>query len=254
MRPFLFLLFVVVSDAKKNSWRAVRGGEKNAVSNILDKLSPGVRAHVVGMAACTVLGMSGAVDADKVFALEPAWFSRLQWWRPATSSLYLGTPSMGWATSVFLLVKYGQELEAAVGTTAYVKFLILQVALLVTLGSLIGIPIVANALVTAIIYACSRLEPFGDIMFQFGIKLKYWMLPYALVVVEVLQKQSAIAAIPHLLGVLTAHFHHFFAVVWPHLRAMEEEGKRPLVPPSSKKTTTTTSKLAPALKQKKKKR
>ena len=67
--------------------------------------------------------------------------------------------------------------------------------------------------------------------FQFGITLKYWMLPYGLMVVEALQQQSAAAVLPHVLGVLCAHFHHFFAVVWPRLN---ETGVDPFAPKSKK--------------------
>lgn len=178
--------------------------------------------------------MSGAVDAVSSLGLDnAATFLRFQLWRPLTASLYLGTPSMAWATSLYLLVKYGQELEAQVGTSAYVKFVVLQIVLLLVVSSAVGLPFTAHGLVTAIIYAWSRLEPFGDVMFQFGIKLKYYALPYGLIVVEMLQKQSMLAALPHVLGILCAHFHHFFAVVWPNLQAAAG-GESSLLTPRAK--------------------
>merc|ERR1719482_2427320 len=118
---------------------------------------------------------------------------------------------MGSATSLYLLVKYGKELEAAVGSEPFAKFLVLQTALLALFGGATGVPFTANALITAVIYACSRLEPFGNVQFQFGITLKYWMLPFGLMVVEMLQQQSVAAVFPH-----------FFAVVWPRLTADAE--------------------------------
>ena len=85
--------------------------------------------------------------------------------------------SMGSATSLYLLVKYGRELETAVGTTPFAKFLILQTVMLALFGGALGVPFVGNALITAVIRACSRLEPFGNIQFQFGITLKpSWMI------------------------------------------------------------------------------
>lgn len=193
---------------------------QHAAIALLDRLTPGVRMHVVGVAACTLIAMSGIIDAGNTLGLDNALtLLRFQVWRPFTSALFLGTPSMSWATSMYLLIKYGQELETAVGTTPYVKFLMLQTFLLWMMASIIGLPFIAQGLVTAIIYACSRLEPFGEIQFQFGIKLKYYMLPYGLLVIDMLQKQSVLGALPHMLGILSAHFHHFFAVVWPNLNA-----------------------------------
>lgn len=214
----LALAMVVRSLELRRQCVKVRGGETP-----LDKLPVGVRAHVVGVAALTLVAVSGVVDANAVFGLGPLH----QVWRPVTANLYLGTPSMKWATSLYLLVKYGGELEAAVSTPKYVKFVILQMMLLTLCGSIIGLPNVASGLVSAIIYAWARLEPYGDIQFQFGIKLKNYMLPYGLIVVECLQAQSVLAAIPHVLGVLCAHFHHFVSVVLPRIAKDDDS---PLTP------------------------
>jgi len=200
--------------------------EPNAVVKLLDSLPPGVRYHVVAVAAATVVGMSGLLgDPEATFALDlPGALFRFQAWRPFTAAVFLGTPSMAWATSIYLLVKYGCELEAEVGSEAYFKFLVVEFLLLTIVGSAIGLPFVAKSLVTAIIYASSRLHPFADINFQFGINIKYWMLPFGLSVIEMLQTQSAAAAIPHVVGVLCAHFHHFLAVVWPRLSRELQDG------------------------------
>eukprot|EP00633_Aureoumbra_lagunensis_P003408 CAMPEP_0197295484 /NCGR_PEP_ID=MMETSP0890-20130614/35650_1 /TAXON_ID=44058 ORGANISM="Aureoumbra lagunensis, Strain CCMP1510" /NCGR_SAMPLE_ID=MMETSP0890 /ASSEMBLY_ACC=CAM_ASM_000533 /LENGTH=251 /DNA_ID=CAMNT_0042771501 /DNA_START=236 /DNA_END=991 /DNA_ORIENTATION=- len=163
--------------------------------------------------------MSGAFEPEQILALDlPSTLFRLQFWRPFSAACFLGKPSMSWATTLYLLIKYGCELEQEVGSSAYAKFLILQFFLLIGLGSMIGLPFFANSLVTAIIYAASRLHPMANIQFQFGIKLKYYMLPFGLMVIEMLQAQSVAAIIPHICGVLTAHFHHFFAVVWPQIQ------------------------------------
>ena len=130
--------------------------------------------------------------------------------------------------AVALAAREPEELEAAVGSEPFAKFLVLQTALLAFTGGATGVPFTANALITAVIYACSRLEPFGNIQFQFGITLKYWMLPFGLMAVEMLQQQGSVAAVvPHILGVLCAHFHHFFAVVWPRIMLEENGGDAP---------------------------
>ena len=54
------------------------------------------------------------------------------------------------------------------------------------------------------------------------------MLPFGLMAVEMLQQQGSVAAVvPHVLGVLCAHFHHFFAVVWPRIMLEENGGDAP---------------------------
>ena len=213
---------------------AVRGGdtedieydeddEPGAVASLLASLPPTLRVHVVSVVAVTAVALTGVLDPNAAFSLDTyGTVARLQLWRPLTSACFLGEPSMGSATSLYLLVKYGKELEAAVGSEPFAKFLVLQTALLALAGGATGVPFTANALITAVIYACSRLEPFGNVQFQFGITLKYWMLPFGLMVVEMLQQQSVAAVFPHVLGILCAHFHHFFAVVWPRLTADAE--------------------------------
>ena len=90
-------------------------------------------------------------------------------------------------------------------------------------GRDVDIPRVPTLNTVSFLRRCSRLEPFGNIQFQFGITLKYWMLPFGLMAVEMLQQQSIAAVLPHVVGVLCAHFHHFFAVVWPRI-VLEERG------------------------------
>lgn len=237
--------------SKKLVLRGGAGGEEepeeppkeNVVAGLLDQLPPGVRYHLFGIAATTVVALSGLVDAEKTFTLDvPSTIFRFQLWRPVTAACFLGTPSMTWATSIFLVIKYGCELEREVGSAAYAKFLILQVLLLVIIGSAAGLPLISESLVTAIIYASSRLHPFADIVFQFGTKIKYWMLPYGLMVVSMLEAKSIAAVIPHVVGVLAAHVHHFFAVVWPRISKELDQGPSLL---------SSSNKLKPSPKKKK---
>jgi hypothetical protein len=48
-------------------------------------------------------------------------------------------------------------------------------------------------------------------------KVPYWTLPYGLMITDVLQTQSASAALPHVLGIVTGHFYFFHRFVWPKL-------------------------------------
>ncbi|KAH8044455.1 hypothetical protein JL721_12840 [Aureococcus anophagefferens] len=211
---------------------AVRGGdtedieydeddEPGAVASLLASLPPTLRVHRRLRRRRDGRRLDGRARSERAFSLDTyGTVARLQLWRPLTSACFLGEPSMGSATSLYLLVKYGKELEAAGKRTARGSSCCRR--RLGFAGGATGVPFTANALITAVIYACSRLEPFGNVQFQFGITLKYWMLPFGLMVVEMLQQQSVAAVFPHVLGILCAHFHHFFAVVWPRLTADAE--------------------------------
>ena len=139
---------------------AVRGGgsdedvvekKPNAVSELLGQLPPCTRAHVVAVAVCTAVALSGVIDPDQMLSLDPVrTIFKLQLWRPLSAATFLGKPSMASATSVYLLIKYGRELEAAVGTGAFSKFLALQVLLLTLGGSAFSIPFARSSRVAKV--------------------------------------------------------------------------------------------------------
>ena len=144
--------------------------------------------------------------------------TRAQLWRPITSACFLGPLSMSYATSLFFLINYGQELERNKGSANFAVFMMTQLVVLSVLGLTLGLPQIAQSMISATIYCCSRQNPFAEIQWQFGLQLKYWMLPFGLMAVEVLQGQAQMsAAIPHMLGILSGHFYHFFTEVWPRV-------------------------------------
>ena len=125
---------------------------------------------------------------------------------------------MSYATSLFFLINYGQELERNKGSANFAVFMMTQLVVLSVLGLTLGLPQIAQSMISATIYCCSRQNPFAEIQWQFGLQLKYWMLPFGLMAVEVLQGQAQMsAAIPHMLGILSGHFYHFFTEVWPRV-------------------------------------
>lgn len=117
-------------------------------------------------------------------------------------------------------------------------------------GLLLGIPFQAKALVASVVYSWSRVNPLQPLNFQFGVKINAWHLPFCLALIDCLsvregscvviwlfsrwcvplaldscntdialhsQKQSAAAAWPHVLGILTSHLFHFSRNIAPSL-------------------------------------
>jgi Derlin-2/3 len=125
---------------------------------------------------------------------------------------------MSWATKAFMLGQYGVELEQRDGPAAMATFMAVQVVLLTVLATMLGLPFTGQALTSSVIYAASRRDPMAGIAYKFVPSIPYWTLPFALVVVEVLEANAnPMAAIPSLLGIFTGHFHHFVRYVWPNL-------------------------------------
>jgi len=153
---------------------------------------------------------------------------------------------MGFASQIYFLICFGQEMERADGPAQHAVFVLLQVLLLVGWGSAVGYPSFARSLIAASVYCCSRREPSRPMEVQFGVKIEYWLLPYVNLVVDCLQAQSPAAAVPHLVGILNGHVYHFFSAVWPKMG-----GRRWLAPPRGLKAAFIKPKAAKALAAKK---
>jgi hypothetical protein len=50
----------------------------------------------------------------------------------------------------------------------------------------------------------------------------YWTLPYGLMASDVLQSGNAMAALPHVLGILSGHLYYFHKNVWPKMEGGED--------------------------------
>ena len=138
-------------------------------------------------------------------------------WRPLTAMSYLGGPSMSMANSLYFLVRYGQTLETMNGTGSHTWFLIVQTMLLTLLGLLLGFPFQAQAMISAAVYASSQVSPLDKVPFQFGLTVTAWQLPFGMMIIDCLSQQNAAAAWPHILGIFSGHFFHFFSKIWPAL-------------------------------------
>ena len=105
---------------------------------------------------------------------------------------------------------------AAAGHTCgkHVVFLLSQVVCLMVLSTLFGQPFFGQSMITAMLHVLSRATPRQKVKW-IVFTVPYWFLPYGLMIGDVLQAQSGMAAIPHLIGIASGHFYQFHKFVWP---------------------------------------
>jgi len=200
----------MISRGKKRKKKGAAGAFKEVFMGI----SPSTRGYLSLCLFCTVVHCVG-LPAPTMFALDKSKLYEL--WRPFTAVSYFGAPSMSMANSIYFLVRYGQTLENEFGTGVHSWFLLVQVAILTTLGLGMGFPFMAQSMISAAVYVCSHLRPLEQMPFQFGLTIVSWQLPFCMMGIDCLSQQSAAAAWPHVLGIFSGHCYHFFTKVWPNL-------------------------------------
>lgn len=195
------------------------------------KILPLTRIHITMVAAATMLGLVlGEESAQEVLALDPIrTLYGMQLWRPLTAASYLGPPSMSWLISGYHLFTYGSSLERAYGTAQHLVLLLSQIVLLSIFSILLGQPFFASSIITALLHVISRASPYQKTQWLV-FTVPHWSLPYAFMVGDVLQAQSAMAALPHILGILSGHFYYFHKFIWPKV---ENGGEDWLVAPDA---------------------
>jgi hypothetical protein len=114
------------------------------------------RVYLTLILACTVVHMLG-LPAPELFSFAPTRFYEI--WRPFTAISYFGAPSMSMANSLYFLLRYGQMLEELHGSATYAFFLTVQMLFLTLFAGILGFPFTSQAMISAIIYVCSRLNP-----------------------------------------------------------------------------------------------
>lgn len=194
---------------------------KSALSDTLQKyrqILPLTRIYITLVAIATLLGMVlGEELTQGLLALDPVRvIYGLELWRPFTSATFFGPPSIGWLMSAYYLFEYGSSLERAYGTAQHLVFLMVQIVLLSILSSLLGQPFFAPSMITAMLHVLSRAMPNQQVKWII-FTVPYWALPYGLMASDVLQAGSPMAAIPHVLGILSGHFYHFHKFIWPKM-------------------------------------
>ena len=204
--------------------------KKSALSDTFSKykkILPLTRVHITLVGVATLLGLIlGEELTQGLLALDPIRvLYGLQLWRPLSAAAFLGPPSIGWLMNGYFLFEYGSSLERAYGSAQHFIFLMSQICLLSVLSSVTGMPFFADSLITAMLHVLSRAMPHQKVKWLI-FTVPYWSLPYGLMATDVLQAQSAMAALPHIIGILSGHFYHFHKFVWPKLG-----GEDWLVPP-----------------------
>mmetsp|Transcript_32081 Transcript_32081/g.77952 ORF Transcript_32081/g.77952 Transcript_32081/m.77952 type:complete len:325 (-) Transcript_32081:1262-2236(-) len=192
---------------------------KNAAGDVMQKyknMLPLTRVYITMVGVCTLLGLVLGDEITQAFlALDPmATLFGMQYWRFITAASFLGKPSISWLMSGYYLFEYGTSLERAYGPAQYLVFLFSQIVLLSCLSIVTGQPFFASSMITAMLHVLSRAMPKEKVNWLI-FKVPYWSLPYGLMTADVLQAQSASAAVPHIIGILSGHFYHFNHFVWP---------------------------------------
>lgn len=233
--------------------------EKSAVNDLLQKykqILPLTRLYISMVGLCTLLGLIlGDENSQAFLALDPMrTINGGELWRPFTAASFLGKPSVGWLMSGYYLFEYGSSLERAYGPAQHLVFLLSQVGILSFMSILCGQPFFANSVITSMLHVLSRAMPNQKVKWLI-FTVPYWSLPYGLMATDVLQAQSAGAALPHILGILSGHFYHFHRFVWPKTGG-EDWLTAPdflieLMDPNSAKKSAAKESLSKALKQRK---
>jgi membrane associated rhomboid family serine protease len=195
--------------------------KKSAVSDTLQKykqILPLTRIYISMVGIVTLVGMIlGEELTQELMALDPLRvLYGLELWRPLTAACFLGPPSVGWLMSGYYLFQYGSTLERAYGTAQHLIFILTQIVFLSILSALLGQPFFAPSIITAMLHVLSRSMPHQKVKWLV-FTVPYWALPYGLMATDVLQAGSPMAALPHVLGIISGHFYHFHKFIWPKM-------------------------------------
>jgi len=202
--------------------KAVGSDEKeSAVSSSLNRyksILPLTRFYISLVGVVTLISVLLGEEATQgLLALDPIrTFNGMELWRPFTAASFFGPPSIGWLMNGYYLFEYGSSLERAFGTPQHIIFLLGQVVLLTMFSAILGQPFYGASMTTSMLHVLSRSMPNQKVKWLI-FTVPYWTLPYGLMASDVLQAQSAMSAIPHIMGILSGHFYYFHKFVWPKL-------------------------------------
>lgn len=207
------------ATGKKKVGAAMEKEKPSALADTMKKyktILPLTRIYITMVGLATFLGLIlGEELTQGLLALDPMRVVYgMELWRPITAACFLGPPSIGWLMSGYYLFNYGSALERAYGTPQHLVFLVSQMVTLSIFSILTGQPFFASSMITAMLHVLSRSMPHQKVKWLV-FTVPYWSLPYGLMATDVLQAQSAMAALPHILGILSGHFYQFHKFVWP---------------------------------------
>lgn len=144
-------------------------------------------------------------------------FKHFQIWRLITNFIFIGSFSFTFAFRLFIILKYGVQLERGPfdkRTADYVwmfvfgAFSLLVVAAIPFLWS----PFMGASLVFMIVYVWSREFPNARINFQGLVELKGFYLPWAMLAIDLVLGNRLM---PSLLGIGVGHLYYFLTVLYP---------------------------------------
>lgn len=192
----------------------------SALSDTMKKyksILPLTRIYITLVGVTTLLALIfGDETAQGIMGLDATRvLYGLEIWRPFSAAAFLGPPSIGWLMSGYYLFEYGSSLERVYGTAQHCVFLIGQIILLSFFSFLFGQPFFGNSMITSMLHVLSRSMPHQKVKWLI-FTVPYWTLPYGLMASDVLQG-GAMAALPHILGILSGHIYYFHKFVWPKM-------------------------------------
>lgn len=206
----------VTGKKKVGAKKAEAKSAPNAVVEWYKQILPLTRVYLTMVGVCTLLGLVlGEELTQGILALDPMRVIKgAEIWRMFTAAAFLGPPTMSWLMSGYYLFQYGSTFERAYGTAQYLIFLLSQILILSVMSALCGLPFFANSMITATLHVLSRVNPDQKVKW-IVFTVPQWTLPYGLITADVLQAGSIMAAMPHVLGILSGHFYHYHRNIWP---------------------------------------
>lgn len=195
--------------------------KKTATGDMVEKyknILPLTRIYLTLVGVVTLLGfVLGEELAQGLLALDPIrTIYGMELWRPITAACFFGPPSVSWLMSGYYLFQYGTQLERAYGSAQFLIFIMGQIGLLSAMSFLLGQPFFANSVLTAMLHILSRSFPSQKAKWLI-FDVPYWTLPYGLMATDCLQAQNPMAAVPHVMGILSGHFYFFNKFLWPKM-------------------------------------
>jgi len=180
--------------------------------NSLPKIT---RGYLTGAFLSTVAVQLGIISPQLLYFTPALAFGQLELWRLLTNLLFFGGFGMPFVFNMFFLVRYSTGLEQAPqfqGKSADYLWCLAFSAVVLTLASMAlgGMPFLAPALLSSIVYLWSRVNPTQPLSIFGLFTVQAFYFPWCLVGITVLMGGSPV---PNLMGILSGHVFHFVTSV-----------------------------------------
>ena len=152
-------------------------------------------------------------------------------WRLLTTFVFFGKFSFGWLMSMFILLRFGSQVEAepyrtsgAGGSVDYAWCLVMMALPFYFIGWCFEVPLLGGPMLYSVVYLWGCLYPENPVS-MWGIRLKGAQLPWGLAVLQVLTGSSPVGV---LMGIFVGHLFYFFADVYPRTNGGQQIIKTPV--------------------------